>query len=258
MVKKDCFKVYHRQVKYPMVGTTPTKKTAHKVGKGMAIMVADENITVYDEEKLFALLHLTQKGKAEIAIAGKIGNFSVVKISTTMYHIAKILNNYNYPNILKSLTKIQGMKIIYDIEKTEKGKKIRGKFIINPIIAIEPYQNGKLIVYIEEKYYHFCLKKSISLNKEYFAIKGGHAKNIYKFLISNWSQKKISIDTITERCLFANQPKKEQRRIIKKALEEINKTSLGKNRIYTLEKDFITIKKRKKTEPQQNQQQQLP
>jgi hypothetical protein len=245
-MKKDYFKIYHRQIKYPMVGIKPAKKIAHIVGKGMAIMISDESITVYDEEKLFALLYLVQNGKAEITVAGKIGNISVVRITTTMYYIARLLNNYNYPNILKSLMRIQGMKIIYDVQKTEKGKKIQGKFIISPIIAIEPYQNGKLTVYIEEKYYHFCLKNSILLNKEYFAIKGGHTKNIYKFLLANQSQKRISIATIAERCLFSNQPKKEQRRIVREALERINKTSLGKKKAtYALEKDHV-IKKDKK------------
>ena len=256
-MKKNFFKVYSRQVKYPIVGVTPAKKTAHKIGKGMAIMVADENITVYDEEKLFALLYLVQNGKAEITVAGKIGNISVVKITTTMYCIARLLNNYNYPNILKSLTRIQGMKIIYDVQKTEKGKKIQGKFIISPIIAIEPYQNGKITLYIEEKYYNFCLKNFILLNKEYFEIKGGYAKNISKFLLANRSQKKISINVVAERCFFSDQPKKEQRRIIKEALERINKTSFKKNATYIVEKDCIVIQKikknKKKTETQQNQ-----
>jgi hypothetical protein len=252
------FKVYNRQIKYPIVGVKPTKKTAHKIGKGMSIMVAEKEISVYDEEKIFALLYLISNGKAEITLAGKIGNILVVKITTTMYHIAKLLNNYNYLNILESLMRTQGMKIIYDVQKTEKSKKIQGKFIINPIIAIEPYQDGKITVYMEEKYYHFCLKSSMFLSAEYFAIKGGHTKNIYKFLIANQNQKRINIDTIAERCFFSDQPKKEQRRIVREALERINKTSIGKKATYILEKDYIVIQKfkknKKKTETQQNQQ----
>ena len=202
-MKKNFFKIYNRQAKYPIVGVTPAKKIAHKIGKGTAIMIAEREISVNDEEKIFALLYLAQSGKAEIVMAGKIGNISVVKITTSMYHIANLLNNYDYTNILESLARIQGMKIIYDVQKTEKGKKIQGKFIISPIIAIEPYQNGKITIYMEEKYYHFCLKKSLLISAEYFTIKGGYAKNIYKFLIANQNQKRISITTIAKRCLFS-------------------------------------------------------
>jgi len=257
MGKNNSIKIYNRQIKYPIAGANPVKKTAHMVGKGTAIMIAEREISVHDEEKIFALLYLAQNGKAEI-IPSKFDDRPVVKITTKLYRIKKILRNNNYLNIIESFAKIKGMTLIYDIEKKENGKTIKGKFITSPVIAIKMYEDEDFTVYLDEKYYYCCLQKPIYLNAEYFDIKSPHAKNIYKFLIANQNQKRISLATIAERCLFSTQPKKEQRRIIKEALKKINKTSLGRNATYTLEKDYVVIKKKrknkKKTEPQQNQQ----
>jgi len=248
---KNSIKIYNRQIKYPIAGANPVKKTAHIVGKGTAIMIAEKEISVHDEEKIFALLFLAQNGKAEI-IPTKFDDRPVVKVKTKLYRIKKILRNNNYLNIIESFTKIKGMTLIYDIEKTNKnGKVIKGKFITSPVIAIKAYEDEDFTVYLDEKYYYYCLQKPIYLNTEYFDIKSPYAKNIYKFLVANQNQKRISINTIAERCLFSHYPKYEQRRIVKESLEKINKTSLGKNSTYTLEKDYVVIKKNKKNNPPQ-------
>ena len=129
--QKQQIKVYNRQLKYPPVGVEPRAKTAHKVKKGSAIMIAPHGITVYDEEKIFALLYLVQTGKAEMQIATVDENFLVVKVATKLYYLAKVLNNSDYKNIIESLTKLEGMKLIYDI-KDEKGKN-KGKAIATPV-----------------------------------------------------------------------------------------------------------------------------
>jgi len=256
-MKKNSIKIYNRQIKYPIVGANPVKTTAHKIGKGMAIMIAEKEVTVYDEEKIFALLYLIQNGKAEI-VSTLFDDRPVVKIKTKLYRIKKLLKNNNYLNIIRAFTKLKGMTLIYDVVKKENEKKIRGKFITSPVIALRAYEDEDFVVYLDEKYYYYCIEKPIYLNTEYFAIKSPHAKNIYKFLLANQNQKRISIATIAERCLFSTQPKKEQRRIVKESLGKINKTSLGKSATYTIEKDYVVIKKKrknkKKTYPQQNQQ----
>jgi hypothetical protein len=246
MKKNNSIKIYNRQIKYPIAGANPAKKTAHIVGKGTAIMIAEREITVSDEEKIFALLYLAQNGKAEI-IPTKFDDRPVVKIKTKLYRIKKILKNHNYLNIIESFARLKGMTLIYDVVKKENGKIIKGKFITSPVIAIKAYEDEDFTVYIDEKYYHFCMEKPIYLNTEYFDIKSLHAKNVYKFLVANQNQKRISIATIAERCLFSTQPKKEQRRIVRESLEKINKTSLGRNAIYTLEKDHVVVKKIRKT-----------
>jgi len=248
IMKKNFFKIYNRQIKYPIAGANPAKKTAHIVGKGTAVMIAEKEISVYDEEKIFALLYLMQNGKAEI-MPTLFDDRPVVKITTKLYRIKKILRNNNYLNIIESFTKLKGMTLIYDIEKKENGKTIKGKFITSPVIAIKAYEDEDFTVYLDEKYYHYCIEKPIYLNAEYFDIKSPHAKNVYKFLLANQSQKKISIATIAERCLFSTQPKKEQRRIVRESLEKINKTSLGKSATYTLEKDYVVVKKKEKQPP---------
>jgi len=235
---KQQIKIYNRQLKYPPVGVEPRAKTAHKVKKGSAIMIATHGITVYDEEKIFALLYLLQTGKAEMQIMTVDQNFFVAKIITNMYNIAKTINNYNYKNIIESLTKIEGMKLIYDI-KDGKGKD-KGKAITTPVYRIEIYQSQKLIVYMDLQYYQACMEKPFFLNVEYFSLKG-YTKNIYKFLATNQKQKSVNIDTVAERCFFAKYPRYEQRRIIKEALQKIKNTKLGQQFDYKLEKDLITI-----------------
>jgi len=249
MKQKKEIKIYNRQLKYPPVGVEPRAKTAHKVKKGSAIMIAPHGITVYDEEKIFALLYLVQTGKAEMQIATVDENFLVVKVATKLYNLAKVLNNYDYKNIIESLTKLEGMKLIYDI-KDEKGKN-KGKAIATPVYRIEMYQNQKLIVYMDAKYYQACMEKPFFLNTEYFSLKG-HAKNVYKFLATNQKQKSVNIDTVAERCLFSKYPKYEQRRIIKEAIKKIANTKLGQQFDYRLEKDSIIINPKKEQKRKQN------
>jgi len=244
-MKNNSIKIYNRQIKYPIAGANPAKKTAHIVGKGTAIMIAEKEISVYDEEKIFALLYLIQNGKAEI-MPTLFDDRPVVKITTKLYRIKKILRNNNYLNIIESFAKIKGMTLIYDIEKKENGKTIKGKFITSPVIAMKAYEDEDFTVYLDEKYYYYCIEKPIYLNAEYFSIKSPHAKNIYKFLVANQNQKRISLATISERCLFSHYPKYEQRRIVKEALQKINKTSIGKKATYILEKDYIVITQKPK------------
>jgi hypothetical protein len=248
MGKNNSIKIYNRQIKYPIAGANPVKKTAHKVGKGTAIMIAEKEISVYDEEKIFALLYLIQNGKAEI-VSTLFDDRPVVKIKTKLYRIKKLLKNNDYLNIIRAFTKLKGMTLIYDVIKKENGKTIRGKFITSPVIALKAYEDEDFTVYLDEKYYYYCIEKPIYLNAEYFDIKSPHAKNIYKFLVANQNQKRISIATIAERCLFSAQPKKEQKRIIKEALKRINKTSIGKSATYMLEKDYVVVKKKKNNPP---------
>jgi len=244
-MKKNSIKIYNRQIKYPIVGANPVKKTSHKVGKGIAIMIAEKEISVYDEEKVFALLYLAQNGEAEI-MPSKFDDKQVIRIKTKLYRIKKVLKNNNYLNIIKAFTNLKGMTLIYDVVKKENGKKIKGKFITSPVIAIKAYEDEDFVVYLDEKYYKHCLKKPIYLNTEYFDIKSPHAKNIYKFLVANQNQKRISIATIAERCLFSHYPKYEQRRIIKEAIEKIKNTSIWEKATYILEKDYIVITQKNK------------
>jgi len=244
-MKKNSIRIYNRQIKYPIAGANPVKKTAHIVGKGTAIMIAEKEISVYDEEKIFALLFLAQNGKAEV-MHTKFDDRPVIKVITKLYRIKKILRNNNYCNIIESFTNLKGMTLIYDVEKKENGKTIKGKFITSPVIALKAYENEDFTVYLDEKYYRHCLQKPIYLNAEYFVIKSPHAKNIYKFLVANQNQKRISLATIAERCFFSHYPKYEQRRIVKEALQKINKTSIGKRATYILEKDYIVITQKPK------------
>jgi len=243
--QKQQIKVYNRQLKYPPVGVEPKAKTAHKVKKGSAIMIAPHGITVYDEEKIFALLYLLQTGKAEMQVVTVDQNFLVAKITTNIYNIAKLLNNFEYTNIIESLSKCEGMRLIYEIVKKENGKVVKGKAITTPIYRIEPYQDKKIVVYMDLKFYQACLEKPFFLNVEYFKLKG-HAKNVYKILATNQCQKSIDIDTIAERCLFSSQPPKERKRIVKESLQKIQNTELGKNLQFEIKNNQVIIKKNKK------------
>jgi len=243
--KKQEIKIYNRQLKYPPVGITPATKTAHKVKKGSAIMIATHEVTIYDEEKIFALLYLIQTGKAEMQIMTVDQNFLVVKIIASIYNIAKLLNNFRYTNIIESLAKCEGMKLIYEIAKEEDGKVVKGKAITTPIYRIEPYQDKKIVVYMDLKYYQACMEKPFFLNVEYFKLKG-HAKNVYKFLAINQCQKSINIDTIAERCLFSSQPPKERKRIVKESLQKIQNTELGKKIHFEIKNNQVIIKKIRK------------
>lgn len=240
MRNKNYIKVYNRLVKYPMFPVTPVKKTAHKVKKGTAVMQSETEVTVYDEEKIYAILYLVQTKQAEITFKEITDTTTAVVIETSLYQIAKLIKNNNYANIIDSLVRVSNLTLVYDVEKKADGKIIKGKAIFHPIYKIEVLENKKIKIIMDSKFYNACISKHFFINVEYFAL-AGHAKNIYKFLATNLTQKTISLTTISERCLFSKFQKKEQRRILKEALKKIQKTTLAKNYNFKLEKDILHI-----------------
>lgn len=235
--------IYHRLVRYPMFPTVAGFETKQKIGSGYAIMKAKEKVSSEDAEKLFALIHEIQTGKAYHSIAKAEGfDEEVVFIETSLTSLSKTLNTHDKKNIADSLERLATVTLIFDIKGFGE-KKESFKLITHPLLFVRIDKNsGKITAAMEKFFYKICIEKPLSISiHDYLKLKGT-AKNLYLFLLANMDKKTFNLPLICERC-HIKLPQTDARKKIKKALIQIKKISLIKSFKIEKSKVRITFKK---------------
>lgn len=233
--------IYHRLIRYPMFPTVAGFETRQKIGSGYAIMKAKEKVSSEDAEKLFALIHEIQTGKAYHAIAKADGfKEEVVFIETSLTSLSKTLNTHDKKNIAESLEKLATVTLIFDIHNYGENKE-SFKLITHPLLFVRiDKDTGKITAAMEKFFYKICLEKALSISlNDYLKLKGC-AKNLYLFLVANTDKSVFQLDTVIERCHLGHLERKQARRKLKEALLSIqNATGLIKS--FSVEKDRVLV-----------------
>jgi len=232
-IAKQPTNIYHRFARYPAFPTKPVKKVIHKTNEGGTIIIMTNNATVEDEEKLFALVHLIQQGKAEVidakivadkAAEDDFDNNELVIVKTNLYEMRKITNVHDYQHITDALLRISGVLMINDFINNGKHEKI----YIRPIFKVSVSEDNNLTVYMFKKFLNLCIEKSLTFDLKKLLKLPASAKNLYLFLYANLDKNTFNIDTIAERTLLRIDTTKNKyiMQNIRRALDAIKKNKV--------------------------------
>ncbi len=227
--------IYHRLMRYPAFPVKPVQEVVHSTNEGGNVVIITNNTTVEDEEKLFALVHLTQTGKAEIIDAKIIADKAdeddeednnLVIVKTSLYQLFKVTGVHDYKRIVKSLVRMSGVLMISDFINPQTGK--HEKRYVRPLFKVEVSRDNKLKVYMFRRFLDLCLKKSLMFDLTKLLRLPAIAKNLYFFLYANLDKKTFDIDTIAERTLLRidTSEKKYTIQNIKRAFDALKKEKI--------------------------------
>ncbi len=253
-IAKEPVSVYHRFLRYPSFPITPRKEIIHSTNEGGKIIIVTNNATIEDEEKLFALVHLIQTGKAKVIDAKIVAdkadeddeednNLAIVE--TSLYQLFKITNVHDYKRIVDSLLKMSNVLMISDfIENNGKHK----KRYVKPIFKLVVGENNKIKVYMYKRFLELCIKKALTFDLAIWLKLPPVAKNLYLFLYANLDKNTFSIDTIVERTLLRidTSEKKYTIKNVRRAFDALKKEKIIRDYQIDTEKKKIKIQYSKK------------
>lgn len=237
--------IYHRMMRYPVFPPTKTyyeknKKIIHKLNEYGSVIAIPSDTTVEDFEKLCALMYLVKNNKAQkidTEYYDKESKTEVTIIESSLYELKKITNCHSYLAILESLIKISNMTIIYDFINS---KNQHEKIFIKPIFKVVLVEGSyKIKIHFMKQFFDCCFNKGLYFDLDILLKLPPIAKNVYLYLLANMDKKIFCREKIISRCLIYAKTKKDQIKLLKRALQALQKFNVIKG--YQINAGLVSV-----------------